>query len=159
MKLNFGCGNDYMKGWVNVDVKEDCPVDVIWDLNKFPYPFKNNTFDEVLISYVLEYLDNPIKVLKEIIRISKNKAKITIIVVHSLSFSAISQISFRNNFTENSFNGDRLNNVYGLKELSLMNVKLVFNHKWKRYIPFKKLFNSLYDKIEFELNVTKEQGE
>jgi len=33
--------------------------DVEHDLNKFPYPFKDESFDEVLLFHVLEHLENP----------------------------------------------------------------------------------------------------
>jgi len=77
-KLNLGCGNQRMKGFVNVDNNPNCNPDVFHDLNIFPYPFKKDTFDEIYLDHVLEHLDDPIKVLEEIFRIAKNKAKITI---------------------------------------------------------------------------------
>ena len=162
-KLNLGSGIDYKEGWVNVDISNrvygvSVKLDVKWDLNKFPYPFKDDTFNEILISYVLEYLDNPIKTLKEVVRIAKNNAKITIFVVHAKSNSAFSQINFKNNFTENSFNGKRPQQ-YDLGELKLMKTEFIFIHKWKKYLLFKKylinFFNGLYDNIKFELQVIK----
>lgn len=37
--LNLGCGN-FKIGDVNVDIDKRCNPDVAWDLNKFPYPFR-----------------------------------------------------------------------------------------------------------------------
>ena len=48
------------------------------DIGKFPWPFKDNTFDEVYCSHVLEHVDDFIKTMKEIHRISKNGARIII---------------------------------------------------------------------------------
>ena len=59
-KLNLGCGGDYKKGWVNLDYRSNIKTDVKWNLEKFPYPFKPNTFDEILLKSVLEHMQNPI---------------------------------------------------------------------------------------------------
>jgi hypothetical protein len=37
--LNLGCGN-FKIGDVNVDIDKRCDPNVIWNLNKFPYPFR-----------------------------------------------------------------------------------------------------------------------
>ena len=60
-------------------------------------------FDEILMKMILEHLDNPIKVLKEIIRISKNNARLIIIVPHAGSYANFTDIQHKTNFTENSF--------------------------------------------------------
>lgn len=54
VRLNLGCGRDYKKGYINVDVVTDFPVDVIADLSK-PLPFKSNYADEILASDILEH--------------------------------------------------------------------------------------------------------
>ena len=63
MKLNLGCGNDLKEGYVNVDIV-DYGGNTIHDINKFPYPFEDNTFDEVLASHVLEPLFPEYKVFR-----------------------------------------------------------------------------------------------
>jgi hypothetical protein len=37
--LNLGCGN-FKIGDVNVDIDKRCKPDIVWNLNKFPYPFR-----------------------------------------------------------------------------------------------------------------------
>lgn len=77
--LNLGCGLDYRKStkekkWINVDNLADFPdakIDKKMDLNKFPYPFRTNYADEVYTNHVLEHLQNPRVVMKEIHRILK----------------------------------------------------------------------------------------
>ncbi len=81
-KLNFGCGDEILKGFVNVDNVPLKGVDVVHDFNKFPYPFKNNEFDFIFTSHVLEHLDDLQKVLIELKRISKPGARISIRVPH-----------------------------------------------------------------------------
>lgn len=77
-KLNIGCGSDLREGYVNLDSIKQPGVDVIHDLDKFPWPFKDNTFEEVYASHILEHVVDLVKIMKEIHRISKNGARIII---------------------------------------------------------------------------------
>lgn len=57
MKLNLGCGENRREGdgWVNVDKGYACKPDEIVDVFAFPWPWKDNSTEEVLISHVLEH--------------------------------------------------------------------------------------------------------
>ena len=78
-KLNLGCGPDPIDGFVNVDI-EDFGQDVIHDLNIFPYPFKDDQFEFVLMNHSLEHLKEPVDVIRELCRISKRGTRIQIVV-------------------------------------------------------------------------------
>jgi SAM-dependent methyltransferase len=82
MKLNLGCGEDYREGYMNVDFHDHVRVDKVWNLNQLPYPFSENTFSEIIASHVLEHLDNPFAVMKELHRISKKDGRVHIKVPH-----------------------------------------------------------------------------
>lgn len=81
-KLNLGCGQDIKKGYVNMDYVKQPGVDIAHDLEKFPWPIKPNTFDEVYCSHVLEHFSDLQRALKEIERILKPKGRIIIRVPH-----------------------------------------------------------------------------
>ena len=87
-KLNLGCGKEYRDGWVNLDISNkdiydnEIKVDVKHDLNKFPWPFKSNEFDFVLLKHLLEHLNDIPKVMNELIRITRKGGIIKIIVPH-----------------------------------------------------------------------------
>jgi len=87
-KLHLGCGRIIKKGYLNLDIKKLPGVDVIHDLTKYPYPFKDNTFDLIEMHHVLEHLNEPLKVLEELWRISKPGGKIIIAVPHWSHFTA-----------------------------------------------------------------------
>jgi hypothetical protein len=78
MKLHLGCGNDYRKGYLNLDSSSQVKTDKVWNLEKTPLPFKNNQFEEVLANHVLEHVNNFIPLIHELHRISKKNAKIII---------------------------------------------------------------------------------
>ena len=156
-KLNLGCGLNYREGWINVDNNNSYKTDRTCNLEKFPYPFKSNTFNKVYCGMILEHLNKPAEVLKEIHRICKNGAKITIIVPHADSYANKTDLQHKNNFTENSFDQELLKE-YGLEgNFVVAKVEFIWKHKWKKYLPlwFKKIFNNLFDDIKFELSVSK----
>lgn len=71
-KLNIGCGEDIKKGWINLDQDNHDGVNIVHKIRNDNFlPFKENSFDVVLCSHVIEDLDNPIIVIKDMIRILK----------------------------------------------------------------------------------------
>jgi len=81
MKLNLGCGNDIRKDCINLDKHYLSGVDVTHDLDKLPLPFSDGQFDEILAKDVLEHVDY-IPLLKDLLRIMKPGAKLTVFVPH-----------------------------------------------------------------------------
>lgn len=56
MKLNLGCGKDYRVGYVNVDIRKDVGADTIWNLEDFPYPWGNNSIEDIFAKDVVEHI-------------------------------------------------------------------------------------------------------
>lgn len=81
-KLNIGCAGYKQEGYINVDWQSIVEPDVSHDLNVFPYPFSDNEFDEVRAHHVLEHLDRPFEVMKELHRILKPGGRLHIKVPH-----------------------------------------------------------------------------
>lgn len=81
-KLNLGCGADIKEGYLNIDLIQQPGVDKIVDIEKFPWPFKDNEFEEVYTSHVLEHVKDLEKTMKEIHRICKNNGLVVIRVPH-----------------------------------------------------------------------------
>lgn len=78
--LDLGCGKRKRKGVIGIDISKDTDADIIHDLNVFPYTFADNEFDYIYADNIIEHLDNVIKVVEELYRISKNGATVKIIV-------------------------------------------------------------------------------
>jgi ubiquinone/menaquinone biosynthesis C-methylase UbiE len=158
MKLNLGSGQNYIQSYVNIDNNRAVKADVYFDLNQFPWPLCDNEYDEVLCSMVLEHLDSATKALAEVIRISRQGAKVTVIVPHAHSLAAVTDIQHRTSFTENSFT-EGLLKEYGLEKLKLIKKEFVYKHEWKKRIPFKRalnvFLNGIYDDLMFEFEVQK----
>jgi SAM-dependent methyltransferase len=78
--LDFGCGLRKRPGAIGIDVNPRSSADVIHDLNQFPYPFPDNSFDEIFCDNVIEHLDNVVMVMEELHRIAKPSAEVIVIV-------------------------------------------------------------------------------
>jgi len=104
IKLNLGCGKDIKKSWINLDIKKYPGVDIIHDLNTYPYPFSDNYADFILMKHVLEHLDNIVKVMEEIYRILKPNGKVEIIVPYYKHKNAFTDPTHKHFFTEDSMN-------------------------------------------------------
>ena len=84
IKLNLGCGEKRLPGYLNVD-KFGTP-DLKHDLESFPWPWETNSVSEIALIHVLEHLGKETEVyfgiFKEMYRVCKNGSKIRIIVPH-----------------------------------------------------------------------------
>jgi predicted SAM-dependent methyltransferase len=98
MKIDLGCGSSCRPGYVGVDRLALSGVKVVHDLDVLPYPFDNNSVEEIWIDNVLEHLKNPLQVMEEVHRITKAGAKITVAVPYFRSFYATIDPTHRNFF-------------------------------------------------------------
>ena len=85
-KINLGCGKDIKNGWENYDMfPMDERVKYV-NLGNLPLPFDDNYADEILLSHVLEHIQDRKMFMLEISRILKPDG-ICRIVLPSYSFS------------------------------------------------------------------------
>ncbi len=134
-KLDIGCGKSKKSGYIGIDILDFPCVDVIHDLNKYPYPFKDNQIDEVWMDQVLEHLENPIKVVEEIYRICKKGAKVIIGVPYFRSFYSVIDPTHKNFFSVDWFQYFNpyhiLNKKYGYTKAKFIIEKIEFDKEFK----------------------------
>jgi SAM-dependent methyltransferase len=83
--LDLGCGRKKTPGAVGLDMVALPGVDVVHDLNAFPYPFEDNTFDLVIARHSLQHLDRIVLVMEELHRILRPGGELRIYVPHYAS--------------------------------------------------------------------------
>ena len=88
-RLNVGSGGRPEAGWVNLDIVQGPTVDVVADVQA-PHglPFADDTFDEMVMSHVLEHLDQPLFVMQELHRVAKPSCRFTVKVPYGSSDDA-----------------------------------------------------------------------
>jgi SAM-dependent methyltransferase len=85
-KLNLGCGHFKKEGYINVDNVELLKPDILLDLNKIEEysKFNDAEYDEIYMSHILEHLEEPFNIMKELHRILKPGG---ILIIKSPHFS------------------------------------------------------------------------
>ena len=87
-RLNLGCGRNPIDGFVNLDRQNLPGVDVVHDLEQFPLPFYDDTFDEILGVDLIEHVSNALGLMEELWRIAKPGALCTFILPYGSSDDA-----------------------------------------------------------------------
>lgn len=103
-KLNLGAGKlDIREGYINLDMTPYEGIDVVWDLNKLPLPFKDEEFEEILCLSILEHIQNYIPLMMELYRILKLGGIIRIRVPHFSYCEAFADPSHVNYYSYMTF--------------------------------------------------------
>jgi SAM-dependent methyltransferase len=129
-KLNLGSGNDKIPGAVNVDMIPDNNPDIVYDLNQFPWPFEDNSFSYVHASQIIEHLNDTIRVLEEIQRITKPDGIVYIGVPHYSSRIAIADPSHVRYFAATTFRNYLQSGCYVSKKnirFEILEIRMTFS--------------------------------
>lgn len=171
LKINFGCGEKSYGDYVNIDKMKLPGVNLVWDLEKTPLPFKTDSISEIKCEHILEHINNFMPLVDEMWRICKKGAVIYVYVPYFRYEAAYRDPTHVRFFTEHSFDyfqeGVKFSH-YSRVRFKVRKVELRNNffsgvknlHKIIiKYVPFKKFFNiflwNIFSEIYFELEVVK----
>lgn len=80
IKYDLACGQNKQEGFIGVDYVKADGVDIVCDLEQFPWKFaKDNSTDELFVSHYVEHTKDLIKFMDECYRILKPGGKLTIL--------------------------------------------------------------------------------
>lgn len=71
VKIDLGCGSSKITGYTGVDICQLEGVDIVHDLEQYPWPFKDESVDEIYCSHYAEHVSCLIKFMDECFRILK----------------------------------------------------------------------------------------
>lgn len=64
-ELNLGCGRRWREGCLNIDRAGQVAPDLVWDLDRLPYPLPDAHFTRIFASDVVEHLANIPEFMRE----------------------------------------------------------------------------------------------
>jgi SAM-dependent methyltransferase len=169
--LDVGCGTRKRPGAVGLDKNPRSQADIIYDLDRFPYPLKDDLFDCIYGLDVLEHVSDVFRTLEELHRVGKKGGRLFLRVPHFSSTLAFGDPTHKHFFNTQSLDylcGGFGEYAYEAKVLfRKVKVKIHFwkLHRWdgvsflaNRFpLYYEKLFAFIFPamNIEFELEILK----
>lgn len=101
--LDIGCGTNKVAGAIGMDFNPKTAADVIHDLDDLPYPFADNSFDEVIGRHVIEHVSNPLAVMCELHRITRAGGIVKLVAPHWTNPDFATDLTHRNHLNSYSF--------------------------------------------------------
>jgi SAM-dependent methyltransferase len=101
--LDVGCGVRKYPGSIGIDVNPASAADVICDLDRFPYPLADRTFDQLRAIHVIEHLTDVIRAMEEFHRLVKPGGRVRIETPHYTDFSSFCDPTHKHHLNSFSF--------------------------------------------------------
>ena len=91
IRLDIGCGEAKQKNWVGLDKRPLKGVDIVWDVQDFPWPIPDNCCFQALMSHLWEHIEPKYRfdVINEIWRIMKPGGQLLLSSPYYQSFGAL----------------------------------------------------------------------
>jgi len=144
--LDVGCGPFKLPGAIGLDKLAVRGVDIVCDLNRYPWPLEDNSFDRVVCRHVISHLNNVVDAMEELHRITRPGGRVEIVVPHFSSDNAFTDVTTRCFFGYRSmdyFCVDRpLKYRYSSKEFRLLEWHISFRQA-RHFEDQKAKFNPL----------------
>lgn len=78
LKLDIGCGPNKKEGHLGVDMYEAEGIDIVIDIEKDRLPLEDNAVSHVFSNHAFEHINDPRNILREIVRVCRDKAVLEI---------------------------------------------------------------------------------
>ena len=101
--LDVGCGIKKYPGAIGIDINRSSAADVICDLDRFPYPFRDGSFDLIRAIHVIEHLADVVRAMEEFHRLARPGARVRIETPHYTDYSSFCDPTHRHHLNSFSF--------------------------------------------------------
>ena len=143
--LDVGCGVNKLPGSIGIDSNPRTRADVLCDLDRVPYPFRDDSFDRVQAVHVIEHVASVIATVEELHRLTVAGGTIYIVTPHYTDFSSFCDPTHRwhlNSFSFRYFGPDDAGyGYYSTARLREKKVRVRLLAFW-RYLGFEALVNA-----------------
>ena len=104
MVLDIGCGKRKIEpDAVGIDMSPDSAADKIWDLDRYPWPLEEGRFSRIHMSHVIEHLDDPMRAMAEVYRVSCDGADVFVTTPHFSSHNSYTDPTHKRHLAGRSF--------------------------------------------------------
>ncbi|MGH9672838.1 MAG: class I SAM-dependent methyltransferase [Bryobacteraceae bacterium] len=143
--LDVGCGINKYPGAIGLDRNADARPDVVCDLDRFPYPFRDSAFDQIRAVHVIEHVADVIRTVEEFHRLARPGGRIVVVTPHYTDFSSFCDPTHRWHLNSFSFRYFGRNHggfgYYSRARLREISVRLKLLALW-RWLGFELLVNT-----------------
>ncbi len=101
--LDVGCGIKKYPGSIGLDRNANTNADVLYDLDRFPYPFRDSSFSELRAIHVIEHVSDVIRAMEEFHRVLEPGGRLFISTPHYTDFSSFCDPTHRWHLNSFSF--------------------------------------------------------
>lgn len=107
IKLDIGCGGNRQPGFIGLDIRPLETVDIVWDIEQFPWPLPDECVVLAMASHLVEHI-NPAKFgfinfMNEVWRIMKPGGSFMISCPHGYSMGMLQDPTHCNFINENTW--------------------------------------------------------
>src|SRR5271169_5311832 len=142
--LDVGCGINKRKGAIGIDRNPASRADVLADLDHFPYPFRDSSFDALQAIHVIEHVSDVIHSMEEFHRLVRPGGEVFVATPHYTDFSSFCDPTHRwhlNSFSLRYFGDNNAGfGYYSNIRFREISVSLKLLALW-RYLGFEFLVN------------------
>jgi SAM-dependent methyltransferase len=142
--LDVGCGLNKYPGAIGIDRNPDSRADVLCDLDRLPYPFRDGSFAGIRAIHVIEHVADVIATMEEFHRLSAPGGRVVIETPHYTDFSSFCDPTHRwhlNSFSFRYFGEDHGGfGYYSRAKFREISVRVKLLSFW-RWLGFELLVN------------------
>jgi len=143
--LDVGCGINKLPGSIGIDRNSRARADVLCDLDHFPYPFRDSSFDRLQAIHVIEHLADVLRTMEEFHRLVRPGGTVLLATPHYTDFSSFCDPTHRwhlNSFSFRYFGDDNAGyGYYSTARFREKKVHVKLLALW-RYLGFELLVNA-----------------
>ncbi|MBN9662090.1 MAG: class I SAM-dependent methyltransferase [Acidobacteria bacterium] len=145
MILDVGCGINKLPGSLGIDRNARSRADVLCDLDHFPYPFRDSSFDGLQAIHVIEHVSDVLKTMEEFHRLVRGGGRVFLATPHYTDFSSFCDPTHKwhlNSFSFRYFGDDNAGyGYYSTARFREKKVHVKLLALW-RYLGFELLVNA-----------------